>query len=313
MTRARRMPLMRIGERRFAYVARHPMAFCSQVLHSFRDNQVFLLAGALAYYLLLSIVPLLILMWMALSRLVDRQALLKTLGEYLERIVPGQSAAILDELYRFSSNSSHISWMLVGTLIFFSSQGFSVLEKSMSIIFLHRIELRRRHIALSAVIPYCYVVVLVLGLLLMTLISQVLQSIGAEHLETFGLVWSLKGVSGQLVYLLGVVAEVILLTSLYLIVPAGSRTWRHALVGASAATIAWELIRHPLMWYFQTRSKVGLVYGSLTSAIVILTSFEVFSLLLLLGAQVIAEYERIGSDSNVAPSAPPQIPATPHQ
>ncbi len=288
------------------------MAFFLGVLGAFRDNQVFLLAGALAYYLLLSIVPLLILMWMALSRLVDQQALLKTLGEYLERIVPGQSAAILDELYRFSSNSSHISWMLVGTLIFFSSQGFSVLEKSMSIIFLHRIELRRRHIALSAVIPYCYVVVLVLGLLVMTLISQMLQSIGAEHLEAFGLVWSLKGASGKLVYLLGVVAEVILLTSLYLIVPAGSKTWRHALVGASAATLAWELIRHPLMWYFQTRSKVGLVYGSLTSAIVILTSFEVFSLLLLLGAQVIAEYERIGTDNEVPPLAPTEILPTTH-
>lgn len=312
MNSVRRMPLMQIGERRFAYVARHPMAFFLGVLGAFRDNQVFLLAGALAYYLLLSIVPLLILMWMALSRLVDQQALLKTLGEYLERIVPGQSAAILDELYRFSSNSSHISWMLVGTLIFFSSQGFSVLEKSMSIIFLHRIELRRRHIALSAVIPYCYVVVLVLGLLVMTLISQMLQSIGAEHLEAFGLVWSLKGASGKLVYLLGVVAEVILLTSLYLIVPAGSKTWRHALVGASAATLAWELIRHPLMWYFQTRSKVGLVYGSLTSAIVILTSFEVFSLLLLLGAQVIAEYERIGTDNEVPPLAPTEILPTTH-
>jgi membrane protein len=301
---------MRTGERRLVYVAKNPMVFCLRVLRAFRDNHVFLLAGALAYYLLLSMVPLLILMWIVLSRFVEQQALLTTLGEYLERLLPGQSSAILDELYRFSLHSRDISWMLVVTLIFFSSQGFSVLEKSMSVIFLHRIESKQRHVALSAIIPYFYIVVLLIGLLVVTLISQALHAMGTEQIDVFGLLWSLKGVSGELIYLLGVAAEVILLTSLYVIIPAGSRRWRHALVGACAATIAWELIRHPLVWYFQTRSKVGLVYGSLTSAIVILTSFEIFSILLLLGAQVIAEYERIGSDRNMAPPAPPEIEAT---
>ena len=301
---------MRTGERRLAYVAKKPMAFCLRVLRAFRDNHVFLLAGALAYYLLLSMVPLLILMWIVLPRFVEQQALLTTIGEYLERLVPGQSSAILDELYRFSSQGRELSWMLVVTLIFFSAQGFSVLEKSMSVIFLHRIEAKQRHIALSAIIPYFYIVVLLIGLLVVTLISQALQVIGTQQIDVFGLVWSLKGISGELIYLLGVAAEIILLTSLYVIIPAGSRNWRHALVGACAATIAWELIRHPLVWYFQTRSKVGLVYGSLTSAIVILTSFEIFSILLLLGAQVISEYERIGSDGKVAPPASPEIKAT---
>jgi membrane protein len=298
---------MRISERRLAYVAKNPRVFCLGVLRAFRDNQVVLLAGALAYYLLLSFVPLLILMWIALSKFVDQQALLATLGEYLERIVPGQSAAVLDELYRFSSHSGAISWMLLGTLIFFSSLAFSVLEKSMSVIFLHRIEPLRRHFAVSAIIPYCYIVLLALGLLLMTLISGALQAIGAEHIDAFGHVWSLKGVTGGLVYLLGVVAEVILLASLYVIMPVGRQTWRHALVGASAATLAWELIRHLLIWYFQTRTQVGLVYGSLTSAIVILTGFEIFSILLLFGAQVIAEYQRIGSGHDVSPVGPLEI------
>jgi uncharacterized BrkB/YihY/UPF0761 family membrane protein len=36
------------------------------------------------------------------------------------------------------------------------------------------------------------------------------------------------------------------------------------------------------------------VYGSLTTAIVVLLSLEIAALVLLLGAQVIAEYERSG-------------------
>jgi membrane protein len=300
---------MQISDRRLAYVVKNPGAFSLSVLRAFRDNQAMLLAGALAYYLLLSTIPLLILMLMALSKFVDQRALLATLGEYLERIVPGQSSAVLNELYRFSSHSGAISWMLLGTLVFFSSLAFSVLEKSMSVIFLHRIESGRRHFAVSALIPYCYIVVLALGLLVMTLISGVLQGIGARHIELFGHIWLLKGVSVGLIYLLGVAAEVILLSSLYAIMPVGSIRWRHALVGASAATVAWEVTRYALVWYFQARSQVDLVYGSLTSAIVILTGFEIISLLLLLGAQVIAEYERVDSAGNVPPSAQSEPPA----
>jgi uncharacterized BrkB/YihY/UPF0761 family membrane protein len=47
-----------------------------------------------------------------------------------------------------------------------------------------------------------------------------------------------------------------------------------------------------LVWYFSTLSQVKIVYGSLTTAIVVLLSLEIAALVLLLGAQVIAEYER---------------------
>lgn len=278
-----------------------------RVIRAFAANQGLLLAGALAYYLLLSMVPLLILMLVALSRFVDQQALIATIGDYLEQLVPGQSSAVLAELYRFSLHSSAMSWVLFGTLLFFSSLAFSVLEKSMSVIFLHRFGLGKRHFTVSALIPYCCIVLVAFGLLLMTLVSGWLLAIGAERIEVLGHTWSLKGVSGGLLYLMGVGAEIILLTSLYVFMPVGKPTWRHALVGACAATVVWEIIRHLLVWYFRTRSQIGLVYGSLASAIVILTSFEIFAILLLLGAQVIAEYERLGPERKGLPPTPPEV------
>jgi uncharacterized BrkB/YihY/UPF0761 family membrane protein len=67
------------------------------------------------------------------------------------------------------------------------------------------------------------------------------------------------------------------------------------------ATILWELTRHVLVWYFATLSQIGTVYGSLTTAIVVLMSFELSSTLLMFDAQVIAEYERIGRAPSPAP------------
>ena len=58
------------------------------------------------------------------------------------------------------------------------------------------------------------------------------------------------------------------------------------------------------MWYFATLSQVGTLYGSLTTAIVVLLSLEIGATLLLLGAQVIAEYERIGSEPAKAAPEP---------
>ena len=75
--------------------------FVRQTIGSFRANQGLLLAGAVAYYALLSIVPLLILTVIALSHFIDQGELLSTLGRYLEWLVPGQSTAIVAELAGF--------------------------------------------------------------------------------------------------------------------------------------------------------------------------------------------------------------------
>jgi membrane protein len=282
------------------YVMAHPGAFTLSVLRAFRANQGLLLAGAIAYYTLLSIVPLLILVLIALSQIVDQVELLATLGRYLEWLIPGQSRAVVGELASFLDHREVIGWVLLGTMVFFSSLAFSVLESAMSVIFLHRVAVRRRRFLTSAVIPYCYIVILGLSLLLVTLVSGSLQAIGAESIQLLGRNWSLRGLSGALLYLVGVIGEILMLTSIYLVMPVGRPSWRHALIGGITATVLWEIIRHILFWYFGTLSQVSAVYGSLTTSIVVLLSLEIAATLLLLGAQVIAEYERIGTKSQDA-------------
>ena len=296
---------MRLLGRQASYVVTHPGAFVLRVLRAFRANQGLLLAGAVAYYTLLSIVPLLILVVIALSRIIDQGDLLATLGRYLEWLIPGQSTPVVAELARFLDHREVIGWVLLGTMVFFSTLAFTVLESAMSVIFLHRVVVRRRHFLVSAIIPYCYILVLGLGLLLTTVVSGALQIIGAESIEFLGRSWSLRGVSGALLYLLGVAGEVFVLTSVYLVMPVGRLSWRHALIGGVTAAVLWEITRHVLVWYFGTMSQVSVVYGSLTTAIVVLLSLELAATLLLLGAQVIAEYERVGLDDRDAPTRPP--------
>jgi len=276
---------------------RHPGAFALATLRAFRANQGLLLAGAVAYYALLSIVPLLILIVIALSHVVDQGALLETLGRYLEWLVPGQSRAIVGELSNFLDHRDLIGWVLGVTMLFFSSLAFTVLENAMSVIFLHRVVARRRRFVVSALLPYLYILSLGIGLLLVTLVAGSLQAIGQESVDLLGRSWSLHGVSGALLYLLGVAGEIFVLTSVYLVMPVGRLRVSHALLGGVTAALLWEITRHVLVWYFATLSQVSVVYGSLTTAIVVLLSLEIAATLLLFGAQVISEYERLGREA----------------
>ena len=257
----------------------HPGAFALRVLQAFRKNQGLLLAGAVAYYALLSIVPLLILIVIGLSHCIDQELLLDRLDRYLGWLVPGQSKPLVAELVHFLEHRDVIGWVLFGTLLFFSSLAFTVLENAMSIIFFHRVAVRRRHFLVSAILPYCYILLLGVGLLVVTLVSAALYAIGKE--------------TGLLLYLLGVAGEIFVITSIYLVMPVGRLSLRHALIGGVTAAVLWELTRHILVWYFATLSQVNVVYGSLTTAIVVLLSLEIGAGLLLLGAQVISEYERL--------------------
>ncbi|UVW30256.1 YihY/virulence factor BrkB family protein [Massilia sp. H6] len=293
-----------MDQRANVYVLAHPLAFTLQVLRGFRANQGLLLAGAVAYYALLSIVPFLMLVVVALSHFIHQGELLETLHRYLKLLMPGQSESIVAEVANFLDNRDLITWLLGGTMLFFSSFAFTVLENAMSVIFKHRVEISRRHFLVSAVLPYCYILALGVGVMIITLVAGTLEVLGEESVWLFGYEWSLNGVSGVLLYLLGLLGEILVLTSIYLVMPVGRLSVWHALIGGVTATLLWEMARHILVWYFSTLSQVNVVYGSMTTAIVVMFSLEIGATLLLLGAQVIAEYERVGQGQANEPPEP---------
>ncbi len=290
----------RFGERT-AYILKNPGGFALCVLRAFRKNQGLLLAGAVAYYTLLSLIPLLILLLIALSHVIDQARLLATMTEYLEFIVPGQSEALVGQLRAFLDHGQVIGGVLLVTMVFFSALAFTVLENAMSVIFYHRVDVRRRRFVVSAIMPYLFIVFLGLGLLVVTVVAGKLGALATHNITVFGVPHSLNDLADYLLYLVGVVGEILILTAIYLVMPVGRLSLRHALIGGVTAGLLWEITRHLLGWYYGTMSQVKVVYGSLTTAIVALLSVEIGAILLLLGAQVIAEYERIGRESADTP------------
>ncbi len=263
-----------------------------RVLKGFKRNQGLLLAGGVAYNSLLSIIPMLALILIGLSQFIEQEKLLEIIIRELELIVPGHAEKIADEVVAFLQYRQFVGIIGIGVMLFFSSMAFSMLENAMSVIFYHRVKTHRRHFLISAIIPYIYMILMGVGIVIISVIAGVLDTIEGETLTILGKSFGFAGASRVGLYLVGVVGLILMLTSLYLVMPLGQITIRHAFLGGTTAAILWEITRHVLVWYFEKLSLVNVIYGSFATAVVVLLSIEIASIILLLGAQVIAEFER---------------------
>jgi YihY family inner membrane protein len=272
-------------------IQRRLFGFLLSVLRDFRRNQGLLLSGAVAYYTLLSIVPMSILALIVLSNYIEEVQLFNTLSTYLEMVIPGYAAILTEQVRVFLEHRKVIGIIGLFVMLFFSSIAFRVLENAMSVIFFHRVRIKHRNFFVSAIIPYVYIFSMGLGILLVSFIAGAIETLETRQLMILGWSLSLQGTAGAALYVLGILGEVLMLTSLYLVMPVARITFRHALVGGLTATVLWEITRRALVWYYEVISMVNLIYGSFATTVVALLSIEAVALILLLGAQVIAELE----------------------
>jgi len=271
--------------------------FLLRVLRDFRRNQGLLLSGAVAFYTLLSIVPLSILALVVLTHFVEEQQLIHTLSTYLEMVIPGYAATLTEQVRAFLEHRKVVGVIGFLVMLFFSSLAFSMLENAMSVIFFQRVRIQRRNFLISAIIPYAYIFVMGLGIVLVSFIVSATETLESRHLTILGWSLNLGGTTGVALYILGIVGEVLILTSIYLVMPVVRVRFRHALIGGITAAVLWELTRRVVIWYYAAVSMVNIIYGSIAITVVALLSIDVIAVILLLGAQVIADLERKTDES----------------
>lgn len=290
-------------------ILRHPGKFMWRVVMGFKHNQGLLISGGVAYNSLLSIIPMLALILIGLSKFIEQDKLLGIIVRELDLIVPGHAEQLAQEVVAFLQYRHFVGIIGIGVMLFFSSMAFSMLESAMAVIFYHRVKTHRRHFLISAIIPYIYMILIGVGIIVVTIIAGVLDAIEGETVTILGHSFGFAGASRVGLYLVGIVGLVLMLTSLYLVMPLGQISFSHALLGGTTAAILWEITRHVLVWYFAKLSLVSVIYGSFATAVVVLLSIEVASIILLLGAQVIAEFERATEELARAEKAKPEARA----
>ncbi|PKG49391.1 MULTISPECIES: YihY/virulence factor BrkB family protein [Halomonadaceae] len=283
--------------------------FAWRVLRNFLKNHGILLAGGVGYNILLSIVPLFALLVVLLTQVVDQQHLLNVLAIQARHMAPAHAEVLLDAVRSLLETRDVIGILSFPILLLFSSFAFRMLEDALAIIF-HAPDSPhiKRSVWVSVMLPYAFMVVLGAALMVLTLVVTLASSLNTLVMLLFDRELPLAGLSEPVLNLASFIGVFLLFSAIYKVLPVVKIALHRAIVGGFVAALMWEGVRLILVYYFVNLSFVNAVYGSLATLVIVLISLEVGAIILLLGAQVIAELERntrLGLPWHIDPSRQP--------
>jgi len=270
------------------------LRFARRVLRDFVRNRGLLLAGGVGYNILLSIVPLFAVLAVILSHFVSEERLLEVIGVQAELLAPGQADLVADAVRALTEDGEVIGWVSFGVMLFFSSFAFRMLDDAIAIIFQRDRDagIRKRRAWVTLLLPYVYVLVLGVALLVLTGFVALLDGLEGRELTVLGVDVPTSAAAVLGLWASGFLGMTLLFASIYKVLPVVRIAPVRALVGGFVAAGLWELTRWGLGWWFSNLSLVNAVYGSLGTVVIVLLCLEAAAVILLLGAQVIAELER---------------------
>lgn len=260
----------------------------------FLRNHGLLLTGSVAFNMMLSLIPLCAVLVVVFSNFIQTGLLLQAIRSELAIVAPGMAAPVEDALRGFLQARGYVGGIGLLTLLFFSSKAFRVLEDAFAIIFHQPLPSLRRKFWVSALLPYLFILIVAAGLILITAVNSFTASQGYMTGWFPGAGHVIGRHAAAIVHFTCFGALVVLFTLFYRIMPVARVPLRRALLGGFIAAVLWEITRQALFSYYAKIPAVNVVYGSMTTIIVVLLTMEAAALILLLGAQVIAEFQRDG-------------------
>jgi membrane protein len=266
--------------------------FASRVLRDFfTRNHGLLLTAAVSHNMMLSLIPLSAVLMVVFSHFIDQSLLLETITTEVSLIAPGFAPTLTEVLDGFLRSRQVIGWVGLFSLFAFSSLAFRVMEDAMAIIFQRPLLPLKRKFWVSALMPYFFVVIVAVGLIVITAVNAIIDAQSSKSLTILGIDLQLHQQLNHLIYLTGLMGLVLLFTLFYKIMPVVKVSFRRAIIGGLTATILWEIVRHLLVSYYTNVSIVNVLYGSMATIVIVLLIMESVALILLLGAQVIADLQ----------------------
>ncbi|BBI64909.1 hypothetical protein HSBAA_62150 [Vreelandella sulfidaeris] len=228
-----------------------------------------------------------------LTQVVDQQHLLNVLAIQARHMAPAHAEVLLEAVRSLLDSRDVIGILSFPILLLFSSFAFRMLEDALAIIF-HAPESPhiKRSVWVSVMLPYAFMVVLGAGLMALTLVVTLASSLNTLVFLLFERELPLANFSEPVLNLASFIGVFLLFSAIYKVLPVVRIALHRAVVGGFVAALMWEGVRLLLVYYFANLSFVNAVYGSLATLVIVLISLEVGAIILLLGAQVIAELER---------------------
>lgn len=253
-----------------------------QLGKEFSNDDAPTLAAAQAYYYLLSIVPMLILLLSILPFLnIDPQRAVS----FMENVLPSETAAAFEENIINVVSTPSGGLLTVGILgtLWSASNAVTAFIKATN--HAYDVEETRSFIKVKALS-----IALTLGMILALVVALVLPIFGGVILNFVESNLNLPSQTAILLSILRWVVSVIVMASilavLYHFAPNKSFPFKEVIVGALIATVLWQLISWGFSFYLSNFGNYSATYGSLGGVIILMLWFFLTGLVLVIGAEI---------------------------
>ncbi|MDO8683769.1 MAG: YihY/virulence factor BrkB family protein [Armatimonadota bacterium] len=261
--------------------------FMRRLFAEFLKDNGAMVAAAMSFYALLSIIPLLMIAVAGLAHVLQSSTeAYKSVFEYVARFSPsqGQEQGIRELLEGIVKGRSVAGGLGLLILLWSGSQIFVSLENAINIAWdvrQRRNFLMQRILAIAMMIGAGILLLISLGLTALVRIIQGYTVPGLRiRLSELHWLWSVAG------FLLPLAITIAMFTLVYKILPNRRVKWRDAFVGGFVAGLLWEVAKQGFSFYLTRYAHYSAVYGSLASVIIMMVWIYYSSIVAVIGAEV---------------------------
>lgn len=258
------------------------------LLGELKEDRATGLAAQQAYYYMLALFPMLILLIAIVPYLnIDPNKAINVVN----KLLPSESAQLLrDNVVNLVSerNGGLLTFGIIGT-IWSASNGMNAFMKAMNIAF--DVEETRSFVKARLVS-----IMLTIGLIIAFVVALLLPVFGKVLMDT---VQSIVHIPAQFEiifrivrWLIAFAVMVAVLATLYRVAPNKHYPFKHVIPGAIFATVVWQLISLGFSFYVSNFGNYSATYGSLGGVIILMLWLFLTGLALVLGGEINAIYNR---------------------
>ena len=238
-----------------------------EVVRRLREHDLMMMGAAIAFYWLLSLIPLLLLGTSAIGYLLGSSDLAvdEVMGA-ARRTIPRATARDVENFLRALVHSRHVTGVLgIGFLLWIAMGVFEMITASLTTLTggrETRSYLRRKLVALVMMCTVGFIFVV-------TLIASWLLAAWPNVENLLGLRIELPAflTNPRFPHYFTSVLMAVLLTVVYRIAPVNGIRWPAAMAGATVAAILWHQAKLVFNWYVTHYARYSILYGILGGSI----------------------------------------------
>ncbi|MFD1007535.1 MULTISPECIES: virulence factor BrkB family protein [Oceanisphaera] len=288
---------------RLHFIRNHGGDFSRFLLARIQNDRLKVTAGYLAYITLLSLVPMLAVIFAMMSAFPMFAELRETIQHFVfANFVPAAGDVVQEKIQSFVDNASKTTAVGVVALAFTAMLLISAIDQNFNYIW-RATEKRRLSVAFAT-----YWMILTLGPILVgasLVLTSYITTIRVFDNDVLGL-------GGQLLSIFPFILSTLMFVVFYMVVPNTRVKFSHAICGALVAGVLFEIAKRGFAFYIVKFPSYEAIYGTLATIPIIFVWVYLSWMVALLGAEITAglgEYESLRGErfEDINPDAEEEI------